>query len=662
MSAAAYSQSKDQVYRIGAFRAPQALVHIAVLAALTVLVYANTIDNTFFLDDHYYILDNVHIRSVQPIGRHLTDPATMSSIRSNVVYRPLLPISLSLTYALHGYDVVGYHAFNITFQALAAIFVYLLLSQLLMIARARTPAPSSAGPPREIALFAATIFAVHPISGFVVNYSSSRDNLMMLTFLLAALVLYVRLRRLQGSRLIWIPLLALLALSLLAKPNAILAPFLVLAIELVVFGTSLRSKRLWARLAPFALVAAVFFVVRSQVLAQVDQPLFGAKSGTDLGAHLTYLMTQLKYHLFHYLRNFTWPFHVRALPSTSSGMASDPRVWIGAAAIAASLVAAWLIRRRSPVVSFAILGYWLMFSLTSSVLLTHGIVAERWMYPSMPFVSLVVAYLIYQALPGRGARLLAALVVVYFGVSSVYMNGHYRDACSVWSQSARHGTTATGYVNLGRCYMERGDDRSKQYFEKALEVFPNAYIAEINLGVWYLDHGQPDKGLEYSRLAVQHAPPANRGLAHHWLAKALVRAGRPQLAFDEARNAALLNPRNVQYLYGAAFQGQLIGEFEPALTFLDKIHESQSHYELSRFIAGWCLQSLGRLDEAVTQYELAIEHTPRYTQTYLNLGYAHQQLGDCPAAIRAFERYLELQPGNTEAKEQIRACRKHSAG
>jgi tetratricopeptide (TPR) repeat protein len=269
-----------------------------------------------------------------------------------------------------------------------------------------------------------------------------------------------------------------------------------------------------------------------------------------------------------------------------------------------------------------------------------------------------VACLIYRALPGRGARLLAGLLILYFGASSVHMNDNYREPCSVWRQSARHGTTATGYVNLGRCYMARGDDRSKQYFEKALEVFPNAYIAEINLGIWYLDHDQPDKGLDYSRRAVAHAPPANRGLAHHWLAKALVRADRPQEAYVEARAAARLNPSNVQYLYGAAFQGQVVGEWEEALSFLEAIHETQTNYELSRFIAGWCLQKLGRLAESIAEYQRAIEHDQSYSRTYFNLGYAQRDRGDCRAAIRSFERFLELQPGNVEAREQIRECRK----
>jgi Flp pilus assembly protein TadD len=633
------------------------VVHLALLAALTLGVYADTLRNTFFLDDHYYILGNAHIRSVQPIGRHFTDPTTMSSIRSNVLYRPLLPLSLSLTYALHGYDVLGYHVFNIAFQALAAIFVYLLLAELLSLVRARAPSVPRPAPTGEIPLVAAAIFAIHPLSGFVVNYPCSRDNLMMLTFLLAALYLWARMRRTRGSPLNWIPVLGLLALSLLAKPNAVVSPALVLALEVLVLGAKWRSPRLWARIAPFAAVVGAFLALRYHVLTEIDQPAWGTSDDAGLGARATYLLTQLKTHLFHYLRNFAWPFRVRALPAVEPGTSADPRVWLGAVAILASLAAAWIARRRSPLISFGIASYWLMFSLTSSVLPTYGIVADRWMYPSMPFISLVVACLVYRQMPLRGARLAAGLLVLYFGAGSLYMNGHYRDDCAVWTHAVRHGTTATGHVNLGRCYMARNDDRAKQCFEKALQIFPRAYIAEINLGVWHLNRGEHERGLELTRRAVAHAPEANRGLAHHWLAKALARTGRSAEALVEARTAAELNPHNVEYLYGAAYLAQDAGEWSAALGLLDRIHGSQDNYELSRFIAGWCLQQLGRLDEAISQYQLAIEHTPTYSQTYLNLGYAHRDRGDCRGAIRAFERYLELQPGNVDARDRIRECR-----
>jgi hypothetical protein len=64
--------------------------------------FSGTRSHGFHLDDHYHVAANPEIRQVGPVGRHFTDPRTMSSLDRIVQYRPLLPLSLSLSYALTG--------------------------------------------------------------------------------------------------------------------------------------------------------------------------------------------------------------------------------------------------------------------------------------------------------------------------------------------------------------------------------------------------------------------------------------------------------------------------------------------------------------------------------------------------------------------------------
>src|SRR5512135_2534226 len=75
---------------------------IALIAAAALAVFWNALPNGFHLDDHYHVVANPEIRHVQPIGRHFVDPHTMSSLDRIVQYRPLLPLTLSLSYALTG--------------------------------------------------------------------------------------------------------------------------------------------------------------------------------------------------------------------------------------------------------------------------------------------------------------------------------------------------------------------------------------------------------------------------------------------------------------------------------------------------------------------------------------------------------------------------------
>lgn len=91
----------------------------------------------------------------------------MSSRAARRSYRPLLPLSLSLSYALHGLHVRGYHLLNLVAHLLAATVFYLAFARLLaFVAREERPRARD----RLLAALAAAIFVVHPISGMSVNY------------------------------------------------------------------------------------------------------------------------------------------------------------------------------------------------------------------------------------------------------------------------------------------------------------------------------------------------------------------------------------------------------------------------------------------------------------------------------------------------------------
>jgi len=74
--------------------------HLIYLACISVIVFANTLHNAFQLDDFHSIVNNPEIRYIHPLWRHFTDPSTITVLPSNISYRPLLPLSLSLTYAV----------------------------------------------------------------------------------------------------------------------------------------------------------------------------------------------------------------------------------------------------------------------------------------------------------------------------------------------------------------------------------------------------------------------------------------------------------------------------------------------------------------------------------------------------------------------------------
>ena len=103
---------------------------------------------------------------------------------------------------------------NLAFHAISSVLVYVLFVQL--------------GRVRGAALVAALLFAVHPLSGIVVNYISARDLAMTQAFMLASLVCYTRMR-LSGrdSAAGWAAALLFAAVATLAKTNAAVLPLIV---------------------------------------------------------------------------------------------------------------------------------------------------------------------------------------------------------------------------------------------------------------------------------------------------------------------------------------------------------------------------------------------------------------------------------------------------
>ncbi|MDJ0765439.1 MAG: tetratricopeptide repeat protein [Myxococcota bacterium] len=639
------------------------VAHIAAIAIVGSLVFSNTLSNDYFLDDFHYVTGNVHIRQIQPVWRHFTDPTTISSLILHTHYRPLMPLSLSITHAFFGDNVLGYHLYNIFFHIVSAVFLYLVSIELLAFAGAgvQRNAPKTANPlaaNQKIALLGAMIFAVHPISGFAVNYICGRDNLMMLCFLLLSLYFYIRMRRTGRHYWLWGPIIFFLVLSLLSKPNGILFPLLVVAFETVVARTKLKTPRLWISIGILSSVVGAFLALRYALLSQLDLPVWGTRDGSGLWDRGVYLMTQLKYHLFHYFRNFIWPFQIRALPGIEmQTTVRNPEVWIGAGFVLGSIVTAWLVRRRRPIVSFCIFSYWIMFSLTSSVLLTYQTVADRWMYPSLPFISLLVAHLIFF-IPGRRAALAVGTVVfAYLAVTCYAMNTHYQNQITIWSQSAKYGATSMGYMNLGHAYVGIDDKKAEQYYKKSLERHPRAFLTAINLGILYISQGKTEAGLAWVKKGVVDSPPGTEGMSNYWLAIALKRTGDISGAYNAANRATRSNPYNLEYLYEAGFLAQQLKQHDDCIRHLGRIHSIRPVFRDSRFLMGWCFQHLGDSQAAAEQYQLSIEHKQEVAKSYYNLGYLKKHTGDCDQAVVYFEKYLALVPDHQGAMTHISDCK-----
>lgn len=146
----------------------------AIIAAATLLVYSNTFNAAFQLDDTHHILENEGIRDLRRL------PYFISSLRG------FSHATFALNYAAGGFDVRGYHAVNTVLHIITAVLAYIFLFETFKLMKKNDVWS------KKIAAFTALIFAIHPVQTQAVTYIVQRMEVMASLFYLLAAILFIK--------------------------------------------------------------------------------------------------------------------------------------------------------------------------------------------------------------------------------------------------------------------------------------------------------------------------------------------------------------------------------------------------------------------------------------------------------------------------------------
>lgn len=121
-------------------------------------LYWNSLRCGFVFDDVTAVRDNRDLRPHMPVSNLFRNDfwgTPMSKERSHKSYRPLTVLTFRWNYLLHELDPAGYHLVNVVLHGLVTLLYYRLASRLLL---------GGLGSRNRVALFAAALFAAHPVS------------------------------------------------------------------------------------------------------------------------------------------------------------------------------------------------------------------------------------------------------------------------------------------------------------------------------------------------------------------------------------------------------------------------------------------------------------------------------------------------------------------
>ena len=103
------------------------------------------------------------------------------------------------------------------------------------------------------------------------------------------------------------------------------------------------------------------------------------------------------------------------------------------------------------------------------------------------------------------------------------------------------------------------------------------------------------------------------------------------------------------------------GDVEAALatyrTTMAELPDPSSSHESMINGLGYYLLRRGKVEDAIAMFKLNVEENPEYANGYDSLGEAYMVNGDTQLAIENYERALEMQPGNGNARRQLKKLR-----
>jgi len=625
-----------------------------VLALLCATAYHNTFHVPFIFDDIPAILQNPAIRRLWPLSD------VFASVFPGLAARPLTSLSLAVNYAVGGYDVVGWHVFNLMLHFLNALLVFGVVRRVLGNKMFMDGYPSRS---LWVASTVTVVWMLHPLLTESVTYVFQRTELLMALFLLLTLYCFIRGTE-SPYKIVWFGA-AIMAcmLGMGAKETMVVAPLLVFTYDYVLVAGSFRSI-LRERWGLYSGLAASWVILAALVLTTNLRSKFGLD--VDTLSPWNYFEMQWTV-VVHYLRLAVWP----------RGLVLDYLDWPRETPLAQALPAAGLLLALFAASAGAIRrrlwwGFWgawffLLLGPTSSFLtLAPEPAAERRMY--LPLVAVIAVVL------GGGDRLcrnlwvrfgwldrvrvwlqagvVTALALV-LGTATIQRNAQYHTEESIWADVvAKRPNSLRGHTNLGVALL--ADGRAKEsisHFIDALHIDPNQPVVRCNLAKALAISGATNQAIAELQETLQHMP--NHAPAHVGLADIFAGQGNEKAALEHYADALAIDPDEQPAHFNLAQLLTHMNRREEAIAeYLEVIRldprNATAHYNLANLLA-----ESGRETEAISHYAAAARFDPDNARSQINLGNLFLKLGRSDDAIAAYTDALRADPNAFKAHNNL---------
>lgn len=569
------------------------LLLMLMLSAL--LIYMQTFDGVWVMDDHTVIETNFDIRSFS------------NFLANTFPGRPLRELTYLLDYSIFGLDPWGYHFQNIFWHALDAWLVYLLATRLNL--------------GNGVAWLSSLLFLTHPVHVEVVANSSHRKDSLALAFILMALLSYMKALDKQGLAHRATYLLTTLLLwttAFFAKGNSLVFPALAVMYEYAFVPEEQRLLVRWQKMMPalfaLSLVSLVVWYFYISSLPSFKMAVIAAFIKTESLSNFStaaYIMMILK--------SFAFMVSKLLVPANLSmeyiypapGSFMDGWVIAGIFLFLATLVLLFRWKKNSPELFFVLACTAILWLPTSNLFWHFAyFAADRYLYAPTAFLCIMAVLLSVRILKRY-------LVVIWLPIIFLFALLSWKQS-DVWNSDMKLCTqilktsprSLEAMVGLAKAYYSIGDFKtSAMYAQKGIERDFTDFRPYIALGSAYDELGQS------------------------------------LLAIDAFKTALKRKPDHFQGYMNLGVVYDRIGKLDDAEKSLEKSLQLNSRYSPSWFNLGVVRYKMGNVAGAQKAFKESVTADPTNIDALENLSTVCKETGDDECYRSAAQRLNKIAPG-----------------
>ena len=643
------------------------IIPAAIIFFFTFILYANTLNHRYALDDSIVITENQFTKEgIKGIGKIFTTESFTGffKTRKNLVqggrYRPLSIATFALENQFFREKPSVSHLINILLYAITGILLWSVMKII-------TEGNASKGIQQFLPLFAALLFIFHPVHTEVVANIKGRDEILALLFSL--ITLYFALRYAERTKIRSLIFCSLsFFLALLSKENAV--TFLVVVPLTLIYFRRIEKKKTVLLIISLIVPLAIWLVIRTRVAGGLQMP----ESAELMNNPFLYATTRQKYATIVYTLGYYikllffphpltfdyYPYHI-GLQNLNLTVITILTVYLIMIVFALTKLTGNIFSKSPGTIpAFSVLYFLITLFPVSNIPFTMGtFMNERFIYFSSLAFCILGAWAL-TVLPGTTGYVknlnwaLLTVILLLYAYMTIDRNKAWKDNYTLFTtdvktsaNSAKSNCSAGGIIYetaLKVTDKEKKSEmlsRASMYLMKALKIYPRYADAWRLLGNVSYESGNPDIAMRcYFRILEMN--PGDRitwqnaegVLGKYENNDQKISYCTKLLQIDSSSYA-------INYMLGNVY-GKYKNDLKGAIKYLKKAYTiNQKSFEACKDL-GVAYGLSGNYVLSAEWFNRALNLNPGDADTYTNLGITWFRLGDVKKAQEYFRKGKEL--------------------